>query len=367
MERWRCLVPTHAVRTRYDEAPRYEEGLYDLGHRLYAWMVPNGSWGEANAGLVVGDGEALLIDTQWDVEHTRTMLEAMETALAGLPLRYAVNTHADGDHCWGNQLLSCAEIISSQAAYEEMLRTPPGSLVALGVLGRVLSPIPLFGANKVGHWFRAFVAPYRFRGIDRTPARRRFGGQETLEVGGRTVRLIEVGPAHTQGDVLVYLPHEKALFAGDIVFIGSTPVMWAGPVANCLRALDRILDLDAEVIVPGHGPITDKAGVQQVRAYWEFVEREIRRRYEAGMPAQKAARDIALSREFAEQPFARWNSPERLVVTAHMQYRHNAGKAGHLSTLERLGIMRQQALLAHELPEAEPQSMRRHRPRPKEM
>jgi cyclase len=358
MERWRCVVPTHAMRTRYDEVPRFEEGLYDLGNRLYAWMVPNGSWGESNAGLIVGDGEALLVDTQWDVEHTRTMLEAMGTVLTGLPLKYVVNTHADGDHFWGNQLLTSAESVTSRAAYEEMLLLKPASMVQLGLLGGVLGWVRLFGADKVGHWFRAMVAPYDFHAV-RTPARRRFSGEETLRVGGRTVQLIEVGPAHTRGDLLAYLPDEKMLFAGDVVFIGSTPVMWAGPIENLLTALDRILGMDVELVVPGHGPITNKSGVRQVRAYWQFVDLQTRRRYEAGMSASAAARDIVLSGEFAQQPFATWNSPERMVVNAHMQYRHYAGRTAHLGTLERLNIMRKQALLAHELPDAQPQVMRK--------
>jgi glyoxylase-like metal-dependent hydrolase (beta-lactamase superfamily II) len=359
MERWPCLEPTHAERTRYGEVPRYQEGLYHLGHRLYAWMVPNGSWGESNSGLVLGEDEALLVDTQWDVEHTRTMLEAMQTARTGLPLRYLVNTHADGDHCWGNQLLADTESISSQAACEEMLHTHPRSLVALGVLGRVLSYVPLFGANDVGHWFRSLVAPYRFRGIVRTQPRRQFSGEETLRVGGREVRLIEVGPAHTAGDLLVYVPDAKVLFAGDVVFIGSTPVMWAGPIRNCLNALDRILEMDVDVIVPGHGPVTDKAGIRQLQSYWEFVDLRIRRCFEAGMSAQAAAREIALSPEFEQQPFASWNSPERIVVTTHMQYRHYAARTAQLSTLERLNIMRRQALLARELPDGQPRVMRR--------
>jgi cyclase len=240
-----------------------------------------------------------------------------------------------------------------------MLLLHPRSMVQLGVLGRVLGWVRLFGAGKVGYWFRAMVAPYNFHGVVRTPARRHFTGEETLRVGGRTVQLIEVGPAHTQGDLLVYLPDEKVLFAGDVVFIGSTPVMWAGPIENLLAALDRILGMDVELVVPGHGPITNKSGVRQVRAYWEFVELQTRRRYEAGMSASAAARDIALSREFARQPFATWNSPERMMVNTHMQYRHYEGRTAHLSTLRRLNIMRKQALLAHELPDAQPQVMRK--------
>jgi cyclase len=181
----------------------------------------------------------------------------------------------------------------------------------------------------------------------------------TLHVGGRPVQLIEVGPAHTQGDLMVYVPDAKALFSADILFIDSTPVMWAGPVENWLAALDRILEMDVDVIVPGHGPITDKNGVRQVKAYWEFVMSQVQQRYSANLSAAEAARDIVLSREFTQQPFSRWNSPERMMTTVHTLYRHLQGRADHPKIPELLNILRKQALLAHQLPDAEPAIMRK--------
>jgi len=79
-------------------APRFEKGLTEVAEGVWAWLQPNGGWGEANAGLVAGDGEAMLVDTLWDERLAREMLEAMEPALAGRPGRTVVNTHSDGDH-----------------------------------------------------------------------------------------------------------------------------------------------------------------------------------------------------------------------------------------------------------------------------
>ena len=361
MDSWPCVVRTRAVLTRYGEAPRFEEGLYELGSGLYAWMVPNGTWGESNSGLVLGDGEALLVDTQWDLKYTRAMLAAMETVLGGRPIKRVVNTHADGDHFWGNELLPDAETIASLAACEEMPRLRPGSMVLVGRVGRVLSHIPLLGADLVGHWLRTMVQPYDFGSVSIRPAVHHFSGRQTLDVGGRTVELIEVGPAHTAGDVIAYLPKEKVLFAGDVVFIGSTPVAWAGPIANCLRALDAILGMEVDVIVPGHGPITDKAGVREVRAYWEFLDSQIRRCRQAGMSAAAAAREIALSPEFTAQAFARWDSPERIVASVDTEYRHLDGRTKHPGKLGMFDLSRKQALLAHEMPDAEPHVQRKTR------
>jgi cyclase len=359
IDRCRCIVDTQAEHTRYGEVPQYKEGLYELGNRLYAWLVPNGSWGESNAGLIIGDDEALLVDTLWDVQHTRTMLRAMETVLAGVRLKYVVNTHADGDHFWGNELVTHAEIITSQAAYDEMKTSNPRSMILQEMLGRILSLVHFAKMDKVGHWLQTMALPYDFRGIKLTPARRQFTGEMKLWVGDRMVQLIEVGPAHTRGDLLVYVPDAKVLYSGDIVFVGSTPVMWAGPVKNCLAAIDRILNIDVEVVVPGHGPLTDMVGAQQVKTYWEYIDHQVCQCYELGMSAEGAARDIALSQEFARLSFANWNSPERIMVNTHTQYRYLARHKEPPNTLESFGIMVKQALLAQELPDAQPRIMHR--------
>jgi cyclase len=116
--------------------------------------------------------------------------------------------------------------------------------------------------------------------------------------------------------------------------------------------------METEVIVPGHGPVVDKAAVQQVREYWVYVVAEVRKRYEAGMPAQEAAFDIALGEDFARQSFANWNSPERMMTNAHSLYRHWRGHQGHLGRLQMVNLLRQQGLLAHSLPDAQPRVMR---------
>ena len=346
-------------KTRYQEIPKYQGGLYDLGNDIYTWIVPNGSWGESNSGLVVGEGESLLIDTLWDVRYTLRMLDAMQSIVADAPIKTLVNTHADGDHFWGNQLLADADIITSKASYEEMLYTLPKSMILLGRIGRVLSTIGVFGADKVGHWFKNMPAPYAMEEVIHTPAKRTFEGEMTLDIRGRSVELIEVGPAHTLGDLIVYIPDSKTIFSADVLFIGSTPVMWAGPVGNWFAALDRMLAMDAETIVPGHGPITDKNGVRMVRQYWEYVTEKLQMCFQQGMSESEAAKHVVLDSDYAKQPFGDWNSPERIMTNAHTLYREWQGRVDHPKIPELLNILRKQALLAHKLPDAQPQVMRK--------
>lgn len=262
-------------------APAYVEGLHEVADGVFAYLQPDGGWGWSNAGLAVGDGSSLLVDTLFDLRLTQRMLDSMSTHVRAAPIRSVVNTHANGDHCYGNQLVADAEIVASASAAEEMAEVPPAMLAALNA-----------DQGDVGRLFRRFFGAFDFEGITPTPPTRTFEGRLDLEVGGRAVELIEVGPAHTRGDVLAHLPRERVVFTGDILFVGGTPIAWAGPLANWIAACDLILGLDVDVVVPGHGPVTDKSGVVTVRDELAFVEREATARHAAGMSAWDAAREI---------------------------------------------------------------------------
>lgn len=106
---------------------QYTRGLHDLGNGHYAWLLPDGSWGWSNAGLIEDGGETLLVDTLFDLAHTREMLEAMRGAVpAARAIGTLVNTHANGDHFFGNQLVEGARVVASRACAEDMALRPPG-------------------------------------------------------------------------------------------------------------------------------------------------------------------------------------------------------------------------------------------------
>lgn len=160
------------------------------------------------------------------------------------------------------------------------------------------------------------------------PPSRTFERQLTLHVGGKTVELIEVGPAHTKGDTMIYLPEERVLFAGDVLFIGGHPILWEGPASNWLRALERIQELDPQVIVPGHGPITDKQGVARLADYFVALSAEVEKRFEAGMGPIEASRDLGL------EGFDEWGDPERLAVNVDSIFRELKGEAEKTDVIE---------------------------------
>jgi glyoxylase-like metal-dependent hydrolase (beta-lactamase superfamily II) len=353
---------------------RYATGLEDLGGGLFAWLQPNGELGESNAGLVVGAGESLLIDTLWDLRLTRRMLDALAPHTAAAPITRLVNTHGDGDHCWGNQLLPGVEIIATRACAEDMTREDPKRLRLLSGAGTALSGLdgrrlrsqatrlgqlwsraPLPGAGKLAGLsaFVRMLSAYDFEGVEITAPTLTFQRRHELDVGGRSVELIEVGPAHTPGDLIAHVPDERVVFAGDLVFVGVTPIMWVGPVENWISGLDRITEIAPRKVVPGHGPTTDLEGVRAMRAYWEFVAAAVRERLANGLDPYAAARDIVRSREFAEQPFSEWDARERIAINAAVLARSDSGGRGRVPEQTRLRLLAQMGELGAELRRAQ--------------
>jgi len=283
----------------------YELGLHEVADGVYAYLQPDGSWGYSNAGLVVGDHASLLVDTLFDLSLTEAMLAAMASLTAGSPITTIVNTHANGDHCHGNQLLGDTRVITSAATAREMADLPASALHALKQLD--------LGADGNTFVTEAFGA-FRFDDIDVASPTATFSGRLHGDVGGRPFVLEEVGPAHTGGDVIVHLPDAGVVFAGDILFIGSTPIVWAGPVGNWLAALERVRALEPEVVVPCHGPVVGLAALSEVEAYLRFVHSEASKRAAAGLSAVEAAFDIDLG------DYAGWSDSERLVANADAVY-----------------------------------------------
>jgi glyoxylase-like metal-dependent hydrolase (beta-lactamase superfamily II) len=304
----------------------YSRGLHDLGGGCFAWLQPDGSWGLSNAGLVV-DGEAsFLVDTLFDLKLTGEMLAAMrDAAPAAGTIDAVVNTHGNGDHCYGNALVRDATILASRAAAEEMGEVPPE------LLAQFVAAAPQLGA--AGEFLKRIFGGFEFAGIESVKPNRTFEGELSWRVGDKEVRLIEVGPAHTRGDVLVHSVADRTVFTGDILFIEGTPILWEGPVENWIRACQRIEAMDVDVVVPGHGPLTDPRGAGAVREYLAYIRDEARIRHEAGLSAADAARDIALG------DYASWGDAERIAVNVDTLYREFSGSQERTNLVDLFGLM----------------------------
>lgn len=286
----------------------YSKGLHEVADGVFGYLQPDGGWGWSNAGLIVDGDSSLLVDTLFDLRLTADMLDSMAAHTSTAPIATVVNTHANGDHTFGNELVVGAEIISSASTAAEMEALPPQMLAAM-----MKADYP---EEAMSEYLQEAFGQFEFEGITLTPPTQTFSGKKQVMVGDRVVDLVEVGPAHTEGDVLAFVPDADAVFTGDILFIDGTPLMWAGPVANWVGACDMIIDSGASLIVPGHGPLTDAAGVGRVRDYLLFVEREARIRFDAGLSVMDAAFDIDLG-EFGD-----WIDSERIVINVDTLYGH---------------------------------------------
>ena len=300
----------------------FTKGLHDLGNGCWAYLQPDGGWGWSNAGLIADSGETLLVDTLFDLPLTREMLDAMRDAVpAARQIGTLVNTHANGDHTYGNQLVEGAEIVASVACRAEMERLPPEAFTQRIATWREQGDSGALLWELMGRKFD-------FADIVNTLPTRTFEKELTLSVGDKRVELVMAGPAHTRGDVLVHVPAERTVFTGDIVFSGGHPIIWAGPVASWVRACDRILGWDVDIVVPGHGPIGDKSAVRELRDYLTTLHDAARARFEAGLSWEDAAEEIVA------EHFTHWIDRERVFINVNALYREFTGEKRPMAVMK---------------------------------
>ena len=284
--------------------------LREIAADVYACLQEDRGLGWSNSGLI-NRGGGLVVDTFWDLPHTRELIRQYGRVWRQ-PARRVLNTHHNGDHCWGNQLFAGAEIIGHRLCAASFGKERPEAMQAAKRLAG--------STDAAMAAFARALEPYDFSGIELTPPTTLVDERLAFDLDGLRVDLLYVGPAHTAGDVIAHLPAQRVVFAGDILFRLCTPIGWEGTFANWIAALDRIAALAPEVIVPGHGPLCGVEGAREMRAYLEYVRAEAARLFAAGVPALEAARRIDLG------PYAGWTEPERLVFNVARAYRECRGE-----------------------------------------
>jgi cyclase len=284
----------------------YTTGLHRLANETYAYLQGSCATGYSNSGLVCSGDEALLVDTLYTIPQTKQMLADMAQAAPVADICWVVNTHHDGDHWWGNQLVGDALIVSSTVAAQTMRHAGPETVKPF------LSP-------DTDPRLRAILEPFDFSGITPTYPTITFTGELELTVGRRTVRVIQVGPAHTAGDVIIHVPDERVVYAGDVQAFGCHGVVHSGPIDRCIQACDTILDLGVDTVVPGHGPVGGKAEVERVRDYLERIRDHAHAAHQRGQSPLEAAREFGFA-EFADLGF-----PERVILNIGAVYRELNG------------------------------------------
>jgi cyclase len=276
---------------------------------------------DANSGLI-NLGERVVVDTQSDLPHARQMIELFSDAWTAMP-RYVVLTHEDIDHVAGNQLFPDAEIIAHRTMPDRMRQAadPAESQKLTHAVHHLITRAVLRAAH---HGVLAVATQldenFDFDGIELVLPTTLFDDRYVLDLDGTEVHLIYVGPAHQVGDVIVHVPSEGVLFAGDLLFNQSTPMGWVGSYQEFSDALDRIIDLDPATIVPGHGPVCGIEAVRDEQAYFQHVLDESRKCFDQGLTSKQAAERINLDR------YGEWKAPARLVINVERAYREFRGE-----------------------------------------
>lgn len=272
----------------HDAGPFQPPQVEEVADNVFAYVQPDGTWWINNTGFIIGDEGVVVIDTCATELRTRRLLDHIR-ARSSAPVRVAVNTHHHGDHTHGNYLTYPAAIVAHDRCREEMIAT--GIQTYDGVFG---DPPPNWGELQLA------------------PPMLTFSDLMQLHVGDKTAELHYIGgPAHTTNDIVAWLPEQRTLFSGDLVFNGGTPFVLMGSVTGSLAAVERLREFDADVIVPGHGPVCETAVLDHLVSYFRFVQNLADDASASGVGPLDAARDTDLG-EFAEL-----TDSERIVGNLH--------------------------------------------------
>jgi cyclase len=274
-------------------------GLIEVADGVFAYVQEGGGLCVSNAGLVVGPEGCVAIDALFAPSMTRAF-RAEIRRVTDRPVRLLINTHHHIDHTMGNAFFPEAAIVSHANARREQERT------GKGVLELLRPRIPELVAEADG---------VEVRLPDVT-----FEGELTVHAGGRSLRLLHFGPAHTIGDAVVLLEEERLLFAGDIAFSYVTPLAFEGHIGGWRRVCDEVDALPVETIVPGHGPVGGKAELREMRGYLQSIRDQARELFDAGKSADEASQAIDLGE------YASWAEPERLPLNVGRLYQEFRGE-----------------------------------------
>ncbi len=251
MKRFRIGFPVFAALVVLASAAAAQDGLTRIADNVYSYVgarnaTPATSFG-ANAGIVIGNDGIAVIDTLVSSKEARRFIKDIR-AVSDKPIRYVIDTHEHLDHAFGNAEFAAlgATIVSHANCRKNMIESAEGVL-----------------KNAKGYG----LSEDDVKGTTIAYPTLTFRGAMQIDLGGRTIELIDPGPSHTNGSILVYVPGSKTLFAGDALFTGYHPYMGDGSIPEWSGVLDRILAMDVDAIVPGHGPLSGKKDVTDMKEY----------------------------------------------------------------------------------------------------
>lgn len=231
-----------------------------------------GGEGRTNSGFIETDLGVVVIDTQGPPELAK-LLRVKILEVTEKPVTLVINTHYHGDHTFGNQYFADALILAHENTRKALVERDEGHRTMF---------LRFFGEDSL-------------REFRLTLPQATFNDRMTLMYGGKTIELIYAGgSAHTGGDIFVWLPDEKVLFAGDLLYKGRLPLLNDGDSRGAAAAVEGMLATGARVFVPGHGELADAKDAAAYRGFLEALRSEVGRMKREGMTKEEVRAKISL-------------------------------------------------------------------------
>lgn len=283
-------IPPPATDPRHPMPPSWNRELRQLAPNVYAYMQGGGpglsAAGVSNAGMIAGPDFLVAIDALQGPIPARAFIAASKK-VTGKDFGRLILTHHHGDHVNGNQFFPHAEILSHPYCKSEVMKAIPNA-------PKMWTPTP--GIADVAEERRLVPPSVTFK------------DDLIYMIGGTEVQFRWVGPAHTWGDIVAYLPQHKIVFLGDVGFFWVAPYANNSLISKWIDVCHTINGWDVDILVPGHGPIGGKKELAEMAEYFKVLGVEARKRYDAKMTAGAASAEIRLGR------FDNWIGPERLIM-----------------------------------------------------
>src|SRR5262249_22190423 len=271
--------------------------LLTVANGVHAWI---GAGGDSNAGAIETPDGLLVIDTQQYPRLARAFQETLH-ARTGAPLRAVINTPCHRDHTAGNSVFSGAPIVAHDKTLVAMnagLGPRSGDRWSIGDFETKIRF--LFGQNVLDlvaeddparAWFKSRIGLPDYDTVVVVPPSETFADEFTFHLPQETVRLRYLGPAHCDGDIIVHAVRAKAVFLGDLMFHGRFPWLGDCDLDGWIDALGRVLALDVDVVVPGHGPPATRKELADFRDMLAALRGGVARAIGAGASEEAAVRE----------------------------------------------------------------------------
>lgn len=267
-----------------------------LAEGVYGFI---GKQGAANSGFVVTHEGVVVIDTQ-GTKELALLLKNKIHEITDKPIVYVINTHYHGDHTFGNQYFKDAkEVISHENTKKNLIEKD----------------------KQHREQFKKFFGEDSLEGLELTLPTKTFKDTLTLHAGGKTIELVYLGKGHTDGDIIVYLPIERIMFGGDLLYKGRLPWLGDAYSSDWIETLKKLKNFDAGVYMPGHGSAGDISMLFALQQYLADLRHEVRRYIAMGKTLDEMKNEISLSKYKDWLKYKEW-----LPLNAEKVYKEFTGK-----------------------------------------